>query len=117
VAGELQDLYRRWLLELWHGQLEVADEIIAEDFRGHWPDQEVEGLGALVELIGEAHSQFARLEFELEVGPIVEGDLMAARWSGVGQTGDDSVPIIGHDVMRVRDGRISEYWVVSWMPS
>ena len=32
--------YRRWLLELWHGSLDVAEEIIASDFLGHWPDRE-----------------------------------------------------------------------------
>jgi hypothetical protein len=35
--------YRRWLLELWHGSYAVAEEIIAADFVGHWPDREVVG--------------------------------------------------------------------------
>ena len=36
-------LYERWLLELWHGDYDVAAEILTPDFTGHWPDREVEG--------------------------------------------------------------------------
>jgi hypothetical protein len=30
-------LYRRWLEELWNGDLVVADQILAPDFVGSWP--------------------------------------------------------------------------------
>jgi hypothetical protein len=108
------DLYRRWLLELWHGDYDVAGKILTDDFTGHWPEREVEGRDALVGLIRETHSMFTELTFRLELGPLVDGDLVAARWSGVGRTPEGEMPLLGHDILLVRDGRFAEYWVASW---
>jgi predicted SnoaL-like aldol condensation-catalyzing enzyme len=107
-------LYERWLLELWFGDYDVADEILTPDFTGHWPDREVEGREALVELIRDTHAMFSSLEFRLELGPIEDGDLVAARWTGTGQTDAGDVPLLGNDILRVADGRFAEYWVASW---
>jgi predicted SnoaL-like aldol condensation-catalyzing enzyme len=107
-------LYSRWLLGLWHGHYEVAEEIIAEDFAGHWPDREVVGRDALVELIRETHGMFDELEFRLQIGPIVQGDLLAARWTGVGRSPQGEMALLGHDILRIQDGRVAEYWVASW---
>ena len=114
MADEPKLLYRRWLLELWHGAFEVADEVVAEDFAGHWPDREVQGRAALVELIGQTREMFSELTFELELGPIAEGDLVAARWTGVGRTQEGEMRLLGNDLLRVEDGRFAEYWVASW---
>ena len=39
------------------------------------------------------------------------GELVAARWTGVGVLEDDKeVPLLGHDILRVADGRFAEYW-------
>jgi hypothetical protein len=46
------------------------------------------------------------------MGPFVDGEIVAARWSGVGT--DPDMRLLGHDLLRVRDGRFAEYWVVSW---
>jgi hypothetical protein len=113
----MTELYRRWLLELWHGSYDVADEILAEDFVGHWPDREVRSRAALVALIRETREMFESLEFELQVGPIVDGEFVAARWTGVGRTADGEMPLLGNDILRVADGRFAEYWVASWAPS
>ena len=113
----MTELYRRWLLELWHGRYDVASEILTPGFTGHWPDREVEGRDALVELIRGTHAMFGSLEFRLEVGPIVAGDLVAARWTGVGRTEEGTTPLLGHDILRVEDGRFAEYWVASWAGS
>ena len=110
----MRELYERWLMELWHGDLAVAEEIVAEDFVGHWPEQEVQGRAALVDLIRETRGMFAELTFRLEVGPIAEGDLLAARWTGTGSTPDGGqMPLLGNDILRVADGRLAEYWVSS----
>jgi SnoaL-like domain len=114
MATDHAELYRRWLSGLWTGELEVADEIVAEDFVGHWPDREVEGRDGLVDLIRETRGQVAELAFELDVGPLIDGDLVAARWSGEGRAGDQRMRFLGHDLLLVRDGRFAEYWVVSW---
>lgn len=113
----MTELYRRWLLDLWHGSYDVAEEILAPDFKGHWPDREVEGADALVALIRETRGMFESLEFELALGPLVDGDLVAARWTGVGRTPQGELPLLGHDILRVADGRFAEYWVASWAPS
>jgi predicted SnoaL-like aldol condensation-catalyzing enzyme len=110
----VKQLYERWLGELWHGDYDVAAEILTDDFVGHWPDREVAGCDALVELICETREMFSRLEFTLEVGPIVDGDLVAARWTGIGQTAEGAMALLGHDILRGRDGRFAEYWVASW---
>jgi predicted SnoaL-like aldol condensation-catalyzing enzyme len=110
-------LYERWLLELWQGDYDVAEEILAPDFTGHWPDREVEGREALVELIRDTHAMFSSLEFRLELGPIQDGDLVAARWTGTGRTNDGEMPLLGNDILRVADERFAEYWVASWAGS
>ena len=111
----MKELYDRWLYGLWHGDYAVADEILAGDFTGHWPDREVAGRDALVALIRETRGMFSDLTFRLEVGPIADGDLLAARWTGTGTTPDGGeVPLLGHDILRVADGRLAEYWVASW---
>jgi hypothetical protein len=35
MAADLRGLYRRWLLELWHGDLPVAAELVTDDFVVH----------------------------------------------------------------------------------
>jgi hypothetical protein len=35
MAADLRGLYRRWLLELWHGELPVAAELVTDDFVVH----------------------------------------------------------------------------------
>ncbi|MCP9489224.1 MAG: ester cyclase [Solirubrobacteraceae bacterium MAG38_C4-C5] len=56
---------------------------------------------------------FTELFFELAVGPIVEGDLVSARWIGCGRTSEGPMSFFGNDILRVRDGRFAEYWVAS----
>ena len=110
----MKDLYERWLLGLWHGDYALAEDIIAEDFAGHWPDREVAGRDALVELIRETRDRFASLTFTLEVGPFGD-EIIAARWSGEGL--EPNMRLLGHDLLRIQGGRVAEYWVVSWSSS
>ena len=53
---------------------------------------------------------FSDLSFVIEVGPIVEGDLVAGRWIGTGETEDGPMRFTGNDILRVADGRFVEYW-------
>jgi predicted SnoaL-like aldol condensation-catalyzing enzyme len=57
---------------------------------------------------------FTTLDFALELGPFTDGDFVIARWTGVGRTPEGEMPLLGHDILRVSDGRIAEYWVASW---
>ncbi|TQM84732.1 SnoaL-like protein [Saccharothrix saharensis] len=109
----IHELYRRWLDELWHGNRDVAADLVTEDFVGHWPDRDVTGPADLAAVVRETHAMFTDLSFALEVGPVVEGDLVAARWTGRGRTAQGPMRFVGHDILRVRDGRFAEYWVAT----
>ncbi len=102
-------LYKRWIDELWAGQ-PVADELVSDDFVGHWPDREVRGPTQLQSIINETQQMFSDLKFVIEVGPIVEDDLVAARWVGTGATPEGPVRFTGNDILRVSNGRFVEYW-------
>jgi len=122
---ENKRLYRRWLLELWNGDLAVAGQIVTEGFVGSWPGRPglVHGPEELAETIRMSRELFLDLVFSVEVGPIADGDLLAARWIGRGRykggmpgaTAPTGTPVSfsGHDLLRVEDGRFAEYWVIS----
>jgi predicted ester cyclase len=129
TPDDLRRLYDRWLLELWHGDESVAAQIVAPDFVIHQVRSEPgeseaqRGPDAAVELVRMGRSPFSELTFAVEVGPIVEGDMVAARWSGRGAYAGGipgasappgtEVSFGGIDIMRVEGGLIAEYWVSS----
>jgi SnoaL-like domain len=80
-------LYERWINELWAGR-PVAAELVSDDFVGHWPDREVNGPAELWAIIEQTHEMLSELTFAIEVGPLVDGDLVAGRWVGTGSTQD-----------------------------
>jgi SnoaL-like protein len=86
TSTSLQDLYRRWLDELWAGQPSAAEQLVGDSFVGHWPNPDVHGPNELAAIIAETRDIFTEITFEPEVGPIVDGDLVAARWIGRGVT-------------------------------
>ena len=128
-ASELRRLYRRWMLELWNGDLAVAAELVTDDFVIHQAradgagSDERRGSEAVVQLVRDGHAPFDGLTFEIEVGPVVEGDLVAARWAGRGRyrggmpgaTAAAGTPVAfgGIDLLRARGDRFAEYWVSS----
>ncbi len=71
-------------------------------------------------LLTGARSPFSSLVFRLAVGPVVQGDLLAARWIAEGVYGGGfqgakapagtAVSFGGHDFLRFRDGYFVEYW-------
>lgn len=125
--GDLVDLlYARWLDELWSGPLDdlerIAAEVVGADFVGSWPGRPamVRGPDELAATIREGRTMFAELTFEREVGPVGdgrEGGLIAARWVGRGVLDGGAVEFHGHDLLRHRDGRFVEYWVLSEDPA
>jgi predicted ester cyclase len=128
-ASELRRLYWRWMLELWNGDLAVAAELVTDDFVIHQAradgagSDERRGPEAVVQLVRDGHAPFDGLTFEIEVGPVVEGDLVAARWAGRGRyrggmpgaTAAAGTPVAfgGIDLLRARGDRFAEYWVSS----
>lgn len=113
TSTPVHDLYRRWLEELWNGDPSAAQQLVTDDFVGHWPDRDISGPAELATIIGETQAMFTELSFDLEVGPIVEGDLVSARWTGRGQSPNGPMSFFGNDILRVRDGRFAEYWTAS----
>jgi predicted ester cyclase len=118
-------LYRRWLLELWDGDLDVAGGILTDDFVGHWPDQDVHGPVGAAEAVRAGRSPFDDVRLELDVGPIADGDKVAARWTfhgsyrgglpGATAPAGTRVAFSGMDLLRIdpASGKFAEYWVVS----
>lgn len=109
----LHALYGRWLEDLWNGDPDVAAEIVSPDFVGHWPQREVHGPEELAAAVRETHEMFDGMSFTLEVGPLVDGDMVAARWTGSGRTPQGTARFVGNDILRVRDGLVAEYWVAT----
>jgi hypothetical protein len=102
-------LYQRWINELWAGK-PIAAEIVSDDFVGHWPDRDVHGPAELQAIIDETQKMFSDLTFAIEVGPFVDGDLVAGRWVGTGTTEDGPMRFTGNDILRFAEGRFVEYW-------
>lgn len=111
--SEAHELYRRWIDGLWNGR-SPAGELVADDFVGHWPDRTLHGPGELQAVVDETRGMFSTAEFTIRVGPLVEGELVAGRWTGEGTMPDGStMSFFGNDILRVRDGRFVEYWTAS----
>ncbi|MFA1543623.1 ester cyclase [Actinomadura monticuli] len=119
----LDGLYRRWLFEVWAGDPAVAREILAPGFTGHWPDLEVHGPDEAAEQVRRSHAYFADVRTTLDAGPVVGDGMVAAAWSfhgayrggipGATAAPGTRVSFRGQDLFRARDGRFTEYWVVS----
>ncbi len=102
-------LYKRWITELWAGR-RVAGELVTPDFVGHWPTRDVRGPDGLQAEVDRMHLALKELAFVLEVGPVVDGDMIAARWIATGSGEGGPVRYTGNDLLRVADGKIVEYW-------
>ncbi|WP_049574027.1 ester cyclase [Nonomuraea sp. SBT364] len=119
----MKKLYERWLLEMWNGDFELAHDLVTPGFTGHWPGREVRGPLELIEVLRQGHEPFGDVTVTLDVGPVVDGDLVAARWTFAGSyegglPGASTAPgtrisFSGHDLLRAEGGRIAEYWVIS----
>ncbi|MCC9740031.1 ester cyclase [Streptomyces sp. MNU89] len=119
----LEQLYRHWLQDLWGGDYDLAPEILTPGFTGHWPDREVHGPDGAVEAIRRSHALFGDINTTLDVGPVIDGDRLAARWTfhgtyrggipGTTAPPGTRISFTGHDIFRAEGRRFAEYWVVS----
>lgn len=112
-------MYGRWLDELWNGDIdrleEIAARVVTPDFVGHWPMRPgfVHGPDELAKVIRQGRRMFDELSFDTEVGPLEDGDLVAARWVARGRVNGKDVEFRGHDILKVSGERFGEYWVLS----
>jgi predicted ester cyclase len=126
---EHQQMYERWLA-MWNGEVELAHKLASSSCRIHRAPFGIEdpttlvGPEGLMEMVNQGRSFFDDIQVELEVGPIAEADLLAARWNfkglykgGMpGASAPEGTPVIfaGIDFWRIdEDGMIDEYWVSS----
>ncbi|MGE2718070.1 ester cyclase [Mycolicibacterium litorale] len=107
--NDAETLYRRWIGEVWAGEPIPAD-LVSDDFVGHWPDRDVHGRDGLAAIIDQTRKMFDHLRFEVVVGPLSDGELLAGRWRGTGSQPTGQVGFTGNDILRIRDGRVVEYW-------
>src|SRR5437016_5331517 len=117
---EARALWERWI-DLWSGDLALAEEIVHPQFAFHRipPPRIPGGLAGrdgLLAWIRQTRSLFPDLRFTVEVGPIVDGDQVAGRWVAEG-TYQGGIPgsvapagtrvrFRGNDIWRAEDGLI-----------
>jgi hypothetical protein len=121
----MSELYGHWTA-LWRGDFARADEILDPGFVVHQarPDgsdsEAVTGPARLLPEIEQTMAVFGDIALTVDLGPIVQGDLIAARWTlrarytgGLDHaTAPVGTPVAfsGHDILRVSGGRFAEYW-------
>ncbi len=121
MSEENKAVVRRFIEEVWNnGNLDVIDELIAENHVDHDPAQAgspggPQGARAFVEMYRAAYP-----DTHIELGELIaEGDLVAGTWTatgthqgelmGIAPTGR-SVTLTGIGVDRVSGGKIVESW-------
>ncbi|PRX47834.1 SnoaL-like protein [Prauserella shujinwangii] len=116
-------MYDRWLHELWNGDLAkleaIAAGVVTADFVGNWPGRPalVRGPDQLAAVVRQGREMFDELTFDVEVGPVVQGDLVAARWVAHGVYQGEPARFRGHDLLRHDGDRFTEYWVIAEDPT
>lgn len=89
LMEKFKEIYERWM-DIWNGDLDLIGEVVSPAFVGHWPPVAVDapfdviGPARLREMVGMSRNLFPDLRVEVQVGPVTEGDTMAARWVGRG---------------------------------
>ncbi len=79
MEADARRRYERWLYELWTtADRQLGAELVTDDFVGHWPDRTVHGVDGLVAITRESLSLFTDVTTSTDVGPVVDGDLVAA---------------------------------------
>lgn len=116
-----KQLVRREVTEAWNGgNLDIVDELFAEDCVDHVPllPEEMRGREGHKEMIQAFRSTFPDLEMSIDE-LVAEGDTVAFRFTlrgthdgdfiGIEATGNP-VELTGSVFARVEDGRIAEAW-------
>jgi steroid delta-isomerase-like uncharacterized protein len=128
TTEENKELVRRLLVEAFGGgDLDVLEELLAEDFVGHAPSEpgpgheaETQDRDRVAAEIERAHEGLADLQFTVEE-TIAEGDLVAVRstitgrhegeFMGAPPTGE-RVEFDAMNVLRIEDGEVVEDWAL-----
>lgn len=123
TESELIEYEERFVKEVWNGRnLGLIDEMVTDDYVGHWFAVEeggpTTGPEGLREFIGAVHEGFSDFEMEIEF-TIAQDDMIAVGFTttgthdgefmGIPATGEEgSTPgIFAH---RFEDGKVAEAW-------
>jgi len=112
-------LMRRGIEEMWsRGNDPVVDELIASDFVGHSPPDQIHGPAGVKHYFATLRTAFPDIHFTIE-DQIAEGDRVVTRWTarathtgeyqGIPPTGKQSV-VTGITIDRVAGGKVVEGW-------
>ena len=121
--SQASELYDKWM-RAWNGETELIDEIISTDFKFHptndESDEDYSGRDGVRKMIEASRTPFDPIEFTVEILPIAQGDLVAARWIGEGNyigglpgataESGTKVRFSAIDILRIKDGKFVEYW-------
>jgi steroid delta-isomerase-like uncharacterized protein len=114
-------LVSRYVEEVWHqGNLDAADEMVAPDFVGHFPEGEAIGIEGAKEHVIAFLTPFPDIHFTIE-DMIAEGDKVAARLTfdathtgelmGIPPTGVQTT-VTGIFILQIGDGKLVEVWSI-----
>jgi hypothetical protein len=110
------EVFDRWTA-LWNGGFDVADDLIARDFRIHFAGANaaargnvVRGPAAFAAFIRAHREAVPDLTYRIDGPPIGERDRMVSIWS-VRQPG--GLAVSGIDVLQLADGKVVEAWSVT----
>ena len=107
----------RFAAEVWNnGNLDLVDEMIADDFVRHlpnsWDPPKIEGAAAFKEYMTNIRTIYP--DFHREVHKrIAEGDMVASAWtvSGTNKDLNKKITVRGISMTRYADGKAGEEWV------
>jgi len=113
-------IIRRYIEEIWSGgNLETADEIIAEGFVFRGPIRGLEGREAFKQFVAGTHTTFPDIHFTIEES-VAERDTVAFRWTMTGTHTNEFMGIApsgkrftvpGATIVRLSEGKLAEAWL------
>lgn len=114
--------YYQWIA-IWNGEDFDLEEIFHRDVIVRQAPKESHGIEAVREMVEQGRAPFDPIFFTVDVEPIFDDHMLAARWKCQGTyqggipntTAEPGTEIVfgGADVWRFSDGLVSDYWVSS----
>ncbi len=118
MSEENKALARRSWEIVNEGSLDTLEEVYADNFILHEPDEDVRGIEGLKQFVSMIFGAFPDLRVTVE-DELAEGDKVVSRWTaqgthqgeltGITPTGNQ-VDISGITIHRIEDGKIVEEW-------
>lgn len=115
-------LYYEWI-EAWNGKDVDLESIFHPHVIVRQMPHEKAGIDAVREMIEQGRAPFNPVIFTVEVDPIFDDHMLAARWTchgtyrgglpGVTAEVGKQIVFGGMDIWRFSDGLVSDYWVSS----